>query len=74
MSCCKNETMHATVCKVCPCHLEVCEHCTDQEVLVRTDNARCFCPGDHVCIHYDGRMTKSIPPQITADCVERISC
>ena len=65
-----NTTMCATVCRVCRRCLLVCDHCTRQAVAVRTDQARCFRPGDHVCIYFDGVMTRSIPPQINADCIE----
>lgn len=66
------ETICATVREVCPCHLVVCDHCTDQEVIVHTRNACCFCRGECVCIHFNGVMTTSIPPQITAICIRRV--
>ena len=67
-------TMLATVCRVWRCALCVCDHSTDQEVIVHYDCACCFRPGERVCIHYDGVMTRSIPPQINAICVERVGC
>ncbi len=67
-----NTTMCATVLCAEHCHLCVCDHCTNQEVLVHAHNACCFCPGDHVCIEYSGAMTMSIPPQITATCITKI--
>lgn len=63
-------TMLATVCRVWRCALCVWDHCTNQEVIVHYDRACCFRPGDRVCIHYNGVMTRSIPPQINAFCVE----
>ena len=65
----ENTTMIATVREVECCRLLVCDHCTNQEVLVLTDDACCFNCGDCVCIHYNGVMTRSIPPQITATCI-----
>ena len=35
-------TMCATVLRVCPCELCVCDHENCQQVLVHTDNACCF--------------------------------
>lgn len=67
-------TMLATVRQVCPRNLLVCDHSTDQEVLVHTANACCFSRGDCVCIHFSGVMTMSIPPQITATCIHRVNC
>lgn len=65
-----NTTMCATICRVCNRSLLVCDHDTNQFVVVRTNRACCFCPGDHVCIHFNGAMTNSIPPQINATCIE----
>lgn len=39
---------------------------TRQNVMVNTPNARWFRPGELVRIWYNGVMTASIPPQITA--------
>lgn len=66
--------MHATVTQVCPCHLLVCDHCTSQEVFVHTADACRFRVGEHVCIAYNGAMTLSLPPQITAFWVRRARC
>lgn len=66
--------MYATVQQIRPCNLLVCDHSTDQEVLVHTANARCFSNGDDVCIRFNGIMTMSIPPQITATCISRLTC
>lgn len=65
--------MHATVLKVQCDSLLVCDHATSQEVLVHTDQARCFCPCDQVCICYSGAMTMSIPPQISAECIYKVA-
>ena len=62
-------TMQATVCNVERNQLLVCDHATQQEVVVHTDQACCFHVGDCICIHYNGIMTASIPPQISADCI-----
>jgi hypothetical protein len=69
-----NTTMRATVRQVCPRNLLVCDHSTAQEVLVHTADACRFSSGDCVCIHFNGIMTMSIPPQITASCIHRIHC
>lgn len=71
--CRQSVTMNARVLRVCCCELLVCDLCTCQEVVVHTDNACCFRPGQCVCITYGGAMTMSIPPQISADCVT-LSC
>ena len=65
----KSVTMYATVCRSCASQLLVCDHCTNQAVVVHAGNALCFCPGCQVCIHYNGVMTHSIPPQISATCI-----
>ena len=67
-------TMSATVLRVCPCELCVCDHENCQQVLVHTDNACCFRVGQQVCIEFSGAMTRSCPPQITADCVRPVNC
>ncbi len=41
------------------------------EIQVNFQNAFTFAPGDAVCVLYNGRMTRSIPPQITGIVVER---
>ena len=65
----KSVTMYATVCRSCASQLLVCDHCTNQAVVVHAGNALCFCPGCQVCIHYNRVMTHSIPPQISATCI-----
>lgn len=67
-------TMCAEVRQVCPCKLLVCDCSTGQDVLVHTADACCFSCGDCVCIYFNGVMTKSIPPQITAACMHRVDC
>ena len=59
-------TMKACVLRVCRCDLLVCDLSSSQEVLVHTPKACCFSVGDRVCIEYNGAMTLSIPPQISA--------
>ncbi len=44
---------------------------TGQEVFVHTD-PRGFCVNDSVGIFYNGVMTRSLPPQITADSIRRL--
>ena len=65
-------TLKACVLKVCPCELLVCDLCTCQQVSVHTPDACCFRPGERVCVTYDGAMTHSLPPQVTAQQVERM--
>lgn len=63
-------TMKACILRVCCCDLLVCDLCTCQKVCVHTPEACCFHVGQKVCIEYSGAMTRSIPPQITADCIK----
>lgn len=65
-------SIRATVLTVDSCQLLVLDHCTSQEVLVHSHMACRFCPGDQVCIHYSGAMTRSLPPQITAFCIRHL--
>ena len=71
--CRESVTMNARVLRVCRCELLVCDLCGSQEVLVHTNEACCFRPGQCVCITYNGVMTRSVPPQITADCVKPLN-
>ena len=64
--------MKARILRVNCCDLLVCDLCNGREVLVHTDKACCFCPGQCVCIEYSGAMTMSIPPQISANCVRML--
>lgn len=45
---------------------------TNQEILVHFRNSRQFRPGERVEIEFNGQMTHSIPPQITATSIKRI--
>ncbi len=72
--CRETVTMNATILQVCDCELLVCDTCNTQEVLVRTSQANCFSVGERVCIEYNGVMTRSIPPQITATCIYPMGC
>ena len=66
-------TMCATVLRVCPCELCVCDHENCQQVLVHTDNA-CLLPGGPAGLHrVQRRHDRSCPPQITADCVRPVN-
>lgn len=66
-------TMRAVVKQVQTCYLLVCDCMTGQEVLVHSPDACHFCVCDRVCIHYSGAMTLSLPPQITATCITKLS-
>lgn len=68
----RSTMMTAIVREVENCSLLVCDCCTSQEVVVHTPIACCFCFGDKVCIRYNGIMTMSLPPQITATCIKKI--
>ena len=67
-------SMTAQVLDVQACALLVCDCCDEREVLVHTPDACRFCPGDCVCIRYDGSMTRSVPPQITACGITKRFC
>lgn len=43
-----------------------------QEVQVNLPRPCRLCPGDRVCIRYDGIMTLSLPPQIAAQSVRKL--
>lgn len=64
--------MHAIVLSVRPDNLLVLDRATRREVRVNTPGARRFRPGDFVRIRYNGVMTRSIPPQISAEHIVRI--
>ena len=66
-------TMRAQVVEVQEDALLVCDQSTGQQVQVHTSCAHCYAAGDHICIHYNGAMTNSIPPQISADCIHKVS-
>ena len=67
-------TICAVIQQVCPCYLLVCDCCTGQHIQVNTDQASCFQCGEQVCIHHCGMMTNSLPPQISATCIQRMGC
>ena len=67
-------TMCATVLQVCRCELSVSDCETCQKVLVHTDCACHFRVGQQVCITYSGVMTRSDPPQITAESIRPVRC
>ena len=66
-------TMCAVVCQVQDSFLLVCDQSSCQQVQVNTSCASCYSAGDRICIHYNGAMTNSIPPQISADCIHKVS-
>ena len=65
--------MLATVQEVRLNSLLVRDRAASQEVVVNTRNTRGFSPGDIVRIFYNGVMTQSIPPQISAIGISRLS-
>ena len=66
-------TMQATVQRVECNNLLVFDHAMSQNVVVHTPDACRFRVGNFVCIEYNGIMTRSIPPQITAKNISVIS-
>ena len=62
--------MNAAVIQVRPENLLVRDLSNNQEVMVHFRNSNRFSAGDHVRITYDGKMTLSIPPQITASSIQ----
>ncbi len=67
-------TLCATVRSVREDSLVVFDCATAQEIVVHTSRARCFFAGERVVIRFNGVMTASIPPQITATCISRACC
>ncbi|MCL2053915.1 MAG: hypothetical protein FWG90_05685 [Oscillospiraceae bacterium] len=65
--------MIATVLRVFPQHLLVRDISTGQAVQVNFRGASRFSEADRVRITYNGVMTRSVPPQITATNIQRIS-
>ena len=65
--------MTATVLSVQHNNLLVFDFSNRQQVQVNTNSAFRFCLGDLVRIRYNGAMTMSIPPQISATSIVRIS-
>jgi hypothetical protein len=66
------QTFRAQVLQVTDGDLLVRSCRTGQEILVHTDCACRFSAGDCVRIRFNGVMTMSIPPQITALCIRKI--
>ena len=64
-------SMRARVLQIRDCDLLVCDCRSRQEVLVHTSNACQFQVGDQICIRYNGIMTMSLPPQISATDISR---
>ena len=68
-------TLNATVKEVENCSMLVCNNNTSEEIVVHAQNACRFCPGDRVCIRFNGVIATSNPPQITAISVVKLpSC
>ena len=68
-------TMIATVVRAWGSQVLVTDNANGQEVLVNTNNSTCnLSAGDQVRIVFDGIMTASLPPQISAQsiCVLRV--
>lgn len=65
-------TMIATVLRVNPRNLLVMDSEFNQEVMVHFGDTRRFSSGDRIRITFNGQMTQSIPPQITATSIQRI--
>ena len=65
-------TMQATVLRVQNGSLLVFDHAEKRRVRVITPIAWRFRPGNFVCIRYNGIMTFSIPPQISAESISII--
>ena len=59
-------SMKACVLQVRDYDLLVYDCCNRQEVLVHTTDACRFQVGDQICVQYNGIMTMSRPPQISA--------
>lgn len=64
--------MNATVIQIRPRSLLVNDLSSNQDVLVHFNNANRFSVGDNVRITHNGRMTRSIPPQITANSIRLV--
>lgn len=54
-------------------NLLVVDSSTNQEVLVHFRDSHRFSLDDHITITFNGQMTRSIPPQITAISIQRIT-
>lgn len=71
--CDRTSTLTAQVLDVRCGALLVCDCENSQQVQVNTDDACSYEAGDRLQIQYNGTMTNSLPPQITATCIRRIS-
>ena len=67
-------SMKARVLQVRDCDLLVCDCRNQLEVLVHTPDSCRFQVGDQICIRYNGIMTMSLPPQISATDISRGCC
>lgn len=65
--------MTATVISVNSRGLLVRDSATGQEVFVNFNNPAAFSPGNVIRISYNGIMTHSIPPQISANSITRLT-
>ena len=65
-------TMIATVIRTEPGNILVWDAAASREVKVHFRDAGRFSPGERIRITYNGAMTHSIPPQITAISIQRI--
>jgi len=65
--------IHATVIEVNPRNLLVNDHQTGNEIMVHSQKSGNFSIGDHIKITHNGQMTRSIPPQISAISIERLT-
>ena len=65
--------MNATILEVQDGGLLVRDWGTAQKVVVHTPLARQFSVRDRVCILYSGAMTRSLPPQISATHISKLS-
>lgn len=63
-------TMRAQVLEVFCDALLVCDLSTCQQVRVNTPDACCYQVGQCLCITYNGVMTTSLPPQISATSIQ----
>lgn len=64
--------MDAIVISIDPRGLLVRDSATGNEVFVNFGNPRLFSPGDAIRITFNGIMTNSLPPQISASSIARI--
>lgn len=65
--------MIATVQRILPKGLLVTDRRTFQTVVVNTRQTRCIFPGDVISILFNGVMTLSLPPQIFAIRIRKLS-